>query len=107
MPHCALFNFFRRRLILLALLAVLGLPGCGGELTEADQLPTQDQYYASWTGPMLDATTVLPGLTEPPETFENQTVRHLVRLSLGGDHVRIKLSNLFGKTPMTFSGVRR
>ena len=106
MPHCALFNFFRRRLIFLALLAVLGLPGCGGELTEADQLPTQDQYYASWTGPMLDATTVLPGLTEPPETFENQTVRHLVRLSLGGDHVRIKLSNLFGKTPMTFSGVR-
>jgi len=55
---------------------------------------------------MLDATADLPGLpARAAETFNNQTIRQVVRLSLGGDTIRIKLSNLFGRAPITFAGV--
>jgi lysophospholipase L1-like esterase len=55
---------------------------------------------------MQDATQVRPGPTPPvAAVFNNQTVRHVLRLSLGGDTFRIRVSNLFGKTPLTFSGV--
>ncbi len=48
----------------------------------------------------------LPGTpAQAPQTFDNQTLRQVVRLSLGGDTLRVKLSNLFGKAPVTFSGV--
>jgi lysophospholipase L1-like esterase len=33
-------------------------------------------------------------------TFENQTIRHVVRVSVGGHRVRVRLSNAFGKAPL-------
>jgi len=55
---------------------------------------------------MHDATVSLPGTAAlAPQTFDNQTLRQVVRLSLGGDSLRVRLSNLFGKSPVTFSGV--
>ena len=32
--------------------------------------------------------------------FENQTIRMVVRPTIGGDRVRIRLSNAFGTTPL-------
>jgi lysophospholipase L1-like esterase len=40
----------------------------------------------------------LPGT---PESFHNQTVRLIVRVSTGGKRVRIKLSNTYGEAPVT------
>ena len=55
---------------------------------------------------MVDATAVAPGQPpHPAPTFSAQTVRQIVRLSLGGDALRIKVSNLFGTAPLTISGV--
>lgn len=70
------------------------------------QQPAQSRFYAAWTAAMHDATMSLPGTPAPAaQTFNNQTLRQVVRLSLGGDSLRVKLSNLFGKGPVTFSGV--
>ena len=56
---------------------------------------------------MVDARQSLPGLApQAAQSFNNQTVRQVVRLSLGGTAVRVKISNLFGTAPLTFSGVR-
>jgi len=56
---------------------------------------------------MVDATASLPGTApQAAQSFGNQTVRQVVRLSLGGDTLRLKISNLFGRSPMTFSGIR-
>ena len=56
---------------------------------------------------MVDVTAALPGTTPlAPQSFNNQTVRQVVRLSLGGDTLRLKLSNLFGRVPLTISGLR-
>ena len=36
----------------------------------------------------------------PPLNFKNQTIREIVRVSLGGDRVRVVLSNVFGTMPL-------
>ena len=80
-------------------------PGGGGSVVPGGTAP-ESRSYASWTAPMLDATADLPGLpARTAESFNNQSVRQVVRLSLGGDSVRIKVSNLFGKSAVTFTGV--
>jgi lysophospholipase L1-like esterase len=66
----------------------------------------QSAFFPSWTAPMVDATNALPGNTAgTPQSFNNQSIRQPLRLSLGGDTLRVKISNLFGKSPVTFSGV--
>ena len=90
--------------LLIAGAALTGaLAGCGGG---SDSRP-ESIFYAAWTGSMLDVTTARPnGIPGTAKIFENQTVRHVLRVSLGGDTLKVKVSNLFGKAPITFSGVR-
>jgi lysophospholipase L1-like esterase len=95
------------RLFLAAAAALLtgGLAGCGGS-DDNDSAAAPSAYQAAWVASMMDATQVRAGTTPVVETFANQSVRQVVRLSLGGDRVRVKVSNLFGKAPVTFSGVQ-
>jgi lysophospholipase L1-like esterase len=44
-----------------------------------------------------------PAFPAPP-TFNNQTVRMIVRSSLGGRRVRVQLSNAYGTTPLKIGG---
>jgi lysophospholipase L1-like esterase len=56
---------------------------------------------------MVDATASAPGF--PPQvapSFSAQTVRQVLRLSLGGDALRVKVSNLFGTAPLTITALR-
>lgn len=79
-------------------------PGTG---TTTSPPAAEVRFYASWTAALQDVTAGLPGTTAPAApSFDNQTIRQVVRLSLGGDTLRIKVSNRFGKTAVTFSGVR-
>ena len=43
----------------------------------------------------------LPAPFNVPETLEGQTVRQIARISVGGDQLRIVLSNEFGTRPVT------
>ncbi len=54
--------------------------------------------------PIWDNTFVLP--TNMPATLNNQTVREVVRTSVGGKQVRVQLSNRYGATPLTIGAVR-
>lgn len=40
------------------------------------------------------------GQGQPPLNFNNQTIRQIVHVSLGGDRVRVVLSNTFGTEPL-------
>ena len=46
----------------------------------------------------------------PPDSIEalrgNQTLRQVVRVSIGGNAVRLRISNLFGDTPLTVCDMR-
>lgn len=56
----------------------------------------RDQWVASWSSP-----PAAPGSAfEPPKSFENQTIRQVLQLSLGGQRVRIRVSNAFGTQPL-------
>lgn len=41
-----------------------------------------------------------PRPAPPPSAFNNQTLRMIVRTSLGGNRIRVHLSNAFGATPL-------
>jgi lysophospholipase L1-like esterase len=41
-----------------------------------------------------------PPVVRPPSSFNNQTLRMVVRVSTGGSRMRIHLSNAFGSTPL-------
>lgn len=56
----------------------------------------REQWVASWSSP-----PAAPGSAfEPPKSFENQTIRQVLQLSLGGQRVRIRVSNAFGTQPL-------
>ena len=55
-----------------------------------------ESWVASWSSP-----PAAPGSAfEPPKVFENQTIRQELQLSLGGQRVRIRVSNAFGTQPL-------
>lgn len=95
---------FRRR-FLLAALVVAGATTLGG-LTDADARGRG--HDAAWVG----TWTASPQAPEPPiigavpASFSDQTIRQIVRVSIGGNTVRVRLSNEFGRTPLKIDSVR-
>src|SRR4030095_8793552 len=56
------------------------------------------------TGPAPAAPGGGRGGFAPPTTLTNQTVRQIVRTSIGGSRVRVVLSNVFGTAPLEIGG---
>ena len=80
-----------------------GLPGGGGPPAAAAAAP------AGATAPPAGANGPPPGgagaaggppRPPPPATAQNQTLRQVVHTSIGGDKVRVVLSNVFGTAPL-------
>jgi lysophospholipase L1-like esterase len=65
-------------------------------------LPAQDRWVPTWTTAQLLARTPPPNANaSAPRGYNNQTIRMIVRSSIGGNRVRVKLSNAFGSAPVT------
>ncbi|MEV1174998.1 GDSL-type esterase/lipase family protein [Nonomuraea sp. NPDC049784] len=47
-----------------------------------------------------------PTLVYPSRSFDDQTLRQIVRVRGGGDHLRVRFSNLYGKEPLTIARTR-
>jgi lysophospholipase L1-like esterase len=63
--------------------------------------------YAIWAASQQSYDEVLPfpGVPAPqPASFTDQTLRQIMRISAGGDAVRVRFSNLFGSEPLTIDG---
>jgi lysophospholipase L1-like esterase len=58
-------------------------------------------YASSWTGTW--ATAVMHD--DSGKLFTDQTLRQIVRISVGGESVRLKISNLFGTQPLRVEDV--
>ncbi|HWR14938.1 MAG TPA: SGNH/GDSL hydrolase family protein [Terriglobales bacterium] len=82
----------RLRLLLLAIV-VLSIP------VSARTVPKQAHWVSAWST-AIHAPLSFPG-APPPPMFENQTIRMVVRPTIGGDRVRIRLSNAFGTDALT------
>ena len=56
----------------------------------------QERDREHWVGTWATAVVAQPGLT----AFANQTLRQVVHVSLGGERVRVVLSNTYGTRPL-------
>lgn len=101
--HLYLRRLFRRRplgrAIAGAVLVTL-LSACGGGGGDSQS----SQWVATWFAAQQNYNEIVPAYG-PSFSISNQTVRQIVHTSYGGNQVRIKLSNLFGTGPATFSAV--
>ncbi|WP_078966653.1 SGNH/GDSL hydrolase family protein [Streptomyces sp. WM6378] len=60
-------------------------------------------WGAAWAAsPQLPATGFTPNWSQ--EGFSHQSVRQVVRVTEGGDQVRIRLSNAYGTSPLALTG---
>jgi lysophospholipase L1-like esterase len=83
-----------RKLIYLLAFAMLG--------ASAQALPHNMRWVGSWAASQQIPE---PRNTLPAADLTDATVRQVVHLSLGGDEVRVRLSNQWGTQPLTFTSV--
>lgn len=84
-------NIARASISLLA----LGIAGCAASPNSARD--SNGQFVAAWAAPQ-------GRIAEQAPVLNNATVRVIVRPTIDGTAVRIKLENTVAKTPVTFSG---
>jgi lysophospholipase L1-like esterase len=78
--------FSKRAFLLAFLIAALGVHANSSALAQT--------WVGTWTASPQPPRGVMPA------SFSNQTVRQIVRVSIGGGKVRVKLSNEFGGKPV-------
>jgi lysophospholipase L1-like esterase len=83
-----------------AVIAALIVAACGRQPTLSPE-PAPSRWFATW------AASPFAGPARPPRdsvdrtpTLIAQTLRLIVRTSIGGDHARIRLSNEYGDRPL-------
>ncbi len=65
-----------------------------------------EHWVASWTASPSDASAPVDAALLPvPHMLDDQTLRMVVTPHLGGDALRVHLSNRFGSTPLNFGHV--
>jgi lysophospholipase L1-like esterase len=67
--------------------------------------PMPSRWVASWTAspqPVWSPDFLFP--SKVPAVLRDQTVRQVVRVSLGGSRLRIVLSNIYGRQPLVVGG---
>jgi lysophospholipase L1-like esterase len=68
--------------------------------------PLTPTWYGSWSTAPQNYNEPGPGGVPPAMSFNNQTVRQVMAVSIGGDQVRVRFTNMFGKSPITINGAR-
>ena len=93
----------KRRAFFAAAVLALAVAGCSGE---ADAVPdaTIGQSClgaADWVGTWSASPMPADASWGPPNTgFEDQTLRQIVHISVGGPQLRVRFSNEYGSTPL-------
>jgi len=94
--------------LVVASLLVLGCGDDGDDPEEATGSVRGASAFASWAASPQDYNELLPFPGAPPPeplALDDQSLRQIVKLSAGGDRLRVRLSNLFGSEPIAFDAV--
>jgi lysophospholipase L1-like esterase len=94
----------RRGAALPGLAAVLALlvAGCGRAPVRAG-----DHWVGTWaTSPVASPATEALGGSPPGLDLRHRTLRQIVRVTLGGERVRIRLSNQYAREPLVIGSAR-
>lgn len=95
------------------------LVACNSDQIDAAAAPARSAWVGSWAtapygpypdGPLTEVLPLLPGSVSltvfPGNQARDQSFRMLVRTSLGGDAIRVRLSNLMGDRPLQIGALR-
>lgn len=96
-------NWARRHKILIRLGlfgAAVPLVVAAGTAATASAGPRHESGRSAWVTTWAASAQVATPGTLAATGFDNQTVRNIVFTSVGGDSVRLELSNVFGTTPL-------
>src|SRR5262245_47969443 len=80
-----------------AALLAIGLSACASRLTEA-----QPRWVATWASAQQipEERNALPDAD-----LEDATLRQVVRVTMGGERIRVRVSNVFGSAPLRVQSV--
>lgn len=67
--------------------------------------PARAEWITSWTSSPQSSPVAMGPIPASP-SFNNRTLRQILRLSAGGKAVRLRLSNAYGAKPLTIGGAR-
>lgn len=64
--------------------------------------PAEPEWVSGWASAQMvpEGNNALP-----PDTLDDATLRQLVRVTIGGERLKLRISNDFGRAPLTISGV--
>jgi lysophospholipase L1-like esterase len=94
-------------LLSVALVGVVASPVLPTLPAGADTQRHDQRWTAAWTASMIAASPPLFGQGPTNwslDGFANQSVRQVVRVTRGGSALRIRLSNVYGATPLAITG---
>jgi lysophospholipase L1-like esterase len=77
-----------------------GSSGSGGD--GAGGAPVDEMH---WVGTWATGNQLVEPNNRPPVELANQTLRQMVRVSIGGTRLRLRLSNEYGDAPVTMNAV--
>jgi lysophospholipase L1-like esterase len=81
----------------LAACVALGLAGLS--------VPARAEWITSWSAAPVRPTTALGPMLQSP-SFEDRTIRQVVRIAAGGKAIRLRLSNAYGAAPLEIGGAQ-
>ena len=95
MPFC---SSLQRVLLFVALVTSITLTAC------TSNSETSDSDAADWVGTWATALQLTEPHNMPPEPgLSGNTIRQIVRVSVGGDSLRVSYSNEYGNGPLTIN----
>ena len=93
----ALPSSLRRRALIVAAATAFVFAGLSGAPSVFAKDSDDGHWVGTWSASPMSADSV-PGSTN--NGFSNQTLRHITHVSIGGDRVRVRLSNAYGTQPL-------
>jgi len=79
---------------------------CGDDDSDDEASSTSGHLQMTWQGVPQDFNeSSVSRMPAEPVFVENQTIRMPMRVSQGGRSVRVRVSNLFGTTPLVIGGI--
>lgn len=84
-------SYFRKLTLVFAV-------GIFGSIALAQNANAPGHWVSAWST-AVHTPVVFPGMP-PPLTLDNQTIREIIRPTVGGERLRVRFSNEFGTTPL-------
>lgn len=76
------------------------------EVMKTESISTQTIVANKWVGTWATSPYLVTESNIPPSPgLSNNTLRQIIRVSIGGNQIRLKFSNQYGKSPVTMNSV--